>query len=154
MCTRVMSSSLMMESSFVKKDRMSAFVAVQGRLPIQIAWSLRAAGVLGVDFEDSAGAVVDVSPYSAVVVVGVDFDLLALRRAFLERGSGRERSIASSSSVGSRLHFWAGGEAVVEAIMRDWFVEMYVAVAFMLSKKLVGELVEEFRVSLSSPLWR
>jgi hypothetical protein len=91
-CTRVICDSVI-EAFFVKNSRSSFLVAVHGRLPIQIPQALR----LVLESESTAvfGSVGSSAPSGAA-----DFDFLALRRAFLESGSGRLTSI-SSSSVGS-----------------------------------------------------
>lgn len=96
------------------KVRTSSFVADQGRLPIQIPYSERlTASSEPAIFAGGSSAATD-SPLterdSAVAVsffmlVGTVFAFLALRRAFLEGGSGALMLTSSSATLGSRFRF-------------------------------------------------
>lgn len=109
--------------SLVRKLRRSALVAVQGRLPIQMPYSERfggaegSAGTSSSDAEAVCKAIMlllsDLGP------AGVALPLLALRRAFLEGGSGAVTSISSSPVVlSSRFRFLDGdsGGVIMAAV--------------------------------------
>lgn len=122
--------------SLVRKARKSSFVALHGRLPIQIPWSERFTGAVGgwgSSSEPESGLVVMRLVLDAWVfgapgseVAGAVLFFLALRRAFFEGGSGAETS-TSSSAVGrsSRFRFLEGdveegGVITAAAIAVEW----------------------------------
>lgn len=98
------------------KVRTSSFVADQGRLPIHIPYSERLtpssepAAIAGV-FLTSAAAVSPLTvrnfafAISSLALVGSVLAFLALRRAFLEGGSGALMLTSSSATSESRFRF-------------------------------------------------
>ena len=90
-------------------------MACQGRLPIQIAKFERRGFLDSVvaEVRSSSSALGPFALSGAVYLLLLSWLLcfLALRRAFLEGGSGRERSISSSEFSASRLRLLLFGEA-------------------------------------------
>ena len=107
--------------------RTSSLVADQGRLPIQIPCSERLtasseAAVRAGDFPSSAAARSPLTGRDFAVAVsfltlvgGTVFAFLALRRAFLEEGSGALMLTSSSATSGSRFRFLEGVTEVEES---------------------------------------
>ena len=105
--------------------RTSSFVADQGRLPIQIPYSERLAAssmpaaIAGSFFPSvAAGSPLTERDFTVAVsflsLVGTNFTFLALRRAFLEGGSGALMLTSSSATSGSRFRFLVGVTGVEE----------------------------------------
>ena len=87
--------------------RKVSLVALQGRLPIQMPYSLRWPGAGG-SAAVGLAATSSVSPFSALAFFSF-FSFFSFRLAFLEAGSGRLMSISSSSSGATmgRLRFFS-----------------------------------------------
>lgn len=98
------------------KVRTSSFIADQGRLPIQIPYSERfttssePATIAGVFLPSAAAdSPLTVRDFavatSSLALVGTVLTFLALRRAFLEGGSGALILTSSSATLASRFRF-------------------------------------------------
>ena len=136
--------------SLVRKVRKSALVAVQGKFPIQTPYSERfdgAEALAGASSSDAKPVCTAISLLSDFGAAKVVLRFLALRRAFLEGGSGAVTSTwISSTIVSSRFRFLDGDTGGV-MVPTPMAVEWRPMIAFGVSVTwiwVLGEIEEKF----------